>query len=286
MNSSVPDDIAVDGTVNCSLENEELAHVSTQKLQNLTLSTECHRKNGVSPCSSDSYDDLHPAMQTGEPKKWTPPKIPPNNECIVDITHEKPSGRYAITAWCCIVKIRSDHVICYAPVPEIHKVLVKADLLERALSCEKATNVVKLGNWINLTCELRCKREYDDVRPPHFSHIATRVCSVPRINPPIESWNQRLISNLLQIFLHFDLSKAQNVRRASAEGEKYFILNSTHTIPVLVPVKRLDQMIDTNLTADKVIAFWATRLRRVLKCDMFLLDSEEIVEVTSESKSD
>ncbi|KAK6036942.1 hypothetical protein COOONC_25553 [Cooperia oncophora] len=65
--------------------------------------------------------------------KWIPPKLPFSYETMVDVTTEKPSGTVctykSLPAWCCIVKIREDHVICFAPIPGVHKILVADDLI-------------------------------------------------------------------------------------------------------------------------------------------------------------
>ncbi|KAK6019142.1 hypothetical protein OSTOST_15232 [Ostertagia ostertagi] len=142
---------------------------------------------------------------------------------------------------------------------------------------------LELGQWINVVCEPRCGREYDDIRPPHFSHIATKICSVPQRQPPVEPWDQRIVCNLLQIFLRCDLSIPGNVKRVQVGNEKYFLLNCVHKIPMMAPARRLEGLIDAKLTSNKQISMWATRKKRINDCDMFLIDSEDIVEIDQEA---
>ncbi|EYC37073.1 hypothetical protein Y032_0829g2571 [Ancylostoma ceylanicum] len=63
-------------------------------------------------------------------KQWIPPVLPPNEENVVDLTEERPSGRHSCPAWCCVVQIRHDHIICYAPISGIHKILIRREMLE------------------------------------------------------------------------------------------------------------------------------------------------------------
>lgn len=212
---------------------------------------------------------------------WKPPKVSANFETVVDITTEKPSGKYTLPAWCCVVKIRNDHVICYAPIPGVHKILITGELLMRFLCLARWRDALELGHWINVVCEPRCPREYDHVRLPHFSHIATKICTAPQRKPPVEPWEQRFRYNLMQVFLRCDLREPGNVRRVQVGNDKYFLLNCMHKIQVLLPFKRLEGIVDAKLTADKQIGMWATRKKRVHDCDMFLIDSEDIVEIAA-----
>ncbi|XGW06060.1 hypothetical protein V3C99_016418, partial [Haemonchus contortus] len=245
-----------------------------------------------------SFDDLSMAAMnrqatSGSPSplgpgcsdvpKWIPPKLPPNNETIIDVTSEQPAGRNALPAWCCIVKIREDHVIGFAPIPGVHKVLIASELLRNSLCITGGMRFLKLGQWINVMCEPRRHREYDDVRPPHFSHIATEICTVPQRHPPVEPWDQRIVCNLLQIFLRCDLTIPGNVKRVQVGNDNYFLLNCMHSIPMLAPTKRLEGLIDAKLIGKAEIGMWATRKKRVNDCDMFLLDSENIVEIDGEA---
>ncbi|VDO28658.1 unnamed protein product [Haemonchus placei] len=187
--------------------------------------------------------------------KWIPPKLPPNNETIIDVTSEQPAGRNALPAWCCIVKIREDHVIGFAPIPGVHKVLIASELLRNSLCITGGMRFLKLGQWINVMCEPRRQREYDDVRPPHFSHIATEICTVPQRHPPVEPWDQRIVCNLLQIFLRCDLSIPGNVKRVQVGNDNYFLLNCMHNIPMMAPAKRLEGLIDAKLIGKAEIGY-------------------------------
>ncbi|KAK6017296.1 hypothetical protein OSTOST_17185, partial [Ostertagia ostertagi] len=68
-------------------------------------------------------------QDSSEVPKWIPPKLPPSYEAMVDVSSEKPIGARALPAWCCIVKIREDHIICFAPIPGVHKILIASDLI-------------------------------------------------------------------------------------------------------------------------------------------------------------
>ncbi|CAJ0598181.1 unnamed protein product [Cylicocyclus nassatus] len=221
---------------------------------------------------------LQPKSMNIAVERWTPPVVQPNHETIVDLSDERPSGRDRIPAWCCIVTIRNDHVICYAPITGIHKIVIPADLMERTSFIRDWQKLLKLGQWINVTCEPRSKREYDEFRIPHFSHIAVEVCTKPEKRPPIENWEQRVIHGLFQFRVYCDLRVVGNVQRVQAGNEKYMRLSCRHLIPVLVPHERLDDILDNQLTAPRTIKFWATRKKRVLDCDLFLIDCEDIEE--------
>ncbi|WKY13864.1 hypothetical protein Q1695_004590 [Nippostrongylus brasiliensis] len=231
--------------------------------------------------SSDSSTTANPRAESREVPKWLPPKLPPTYENVIDTSTEKPSGRDPTPAWCCVVRIRVDHIICYAPIAGIHKILVTTELLKQFLGVSHITDMVDVGLWLNVMCEPRCNREYDDVRQPHFSHIATKICAAPQRNPPVEPWNQRVVCGLLQVFLRCDLSVPGNVRRVQVGNEKYFVLNCSHKIPVMVPASRLEDILDSKLSSNKEIGMWATRKKRVQDCDMFLIASEEIKEVAA-----
>ncbi|VDL73874.1 unnamed protein product [Nippostrongylus brasiliensis] len=142
---------------------------------------------------SDSSTAANPRAESREVPKWLPPKILPTYENVIDTSTEKPSGRDPTPAWCCVVRIRVDHIICYAPIAGIHKILVTAELLKQCLGVSHTSDMVDVGLWLNVMCEPRCNREYDDVRQPHFSHIATKICAAPQRNPPVEPWNQRVV---------------------------------------------------------------------------------------------
>ncbi|VDM65670.1 unnamed protein product [Strongylus vulgaris] len=195
-------------------------------------------------------------------ERWSPPITEPNYENIVDLTNEKPSGRDRTFAWCCIVAIRNDHIICYTPIKGIHKIVISAKLMEETPFIKNWKDLLKLGQWINVACEPRCKREYDDFRIPHFSHIAVEICITPQEAPPIDNWEQREIYGLFQFRVYCDLRVAGNVQR----------------VQVLAPHERIESILSAQLTADKTIKFWATRKKRVLDCDLFLIDCEDIEE--------
>ncbi|KAK5979477.1 hypothetical protein GCK32_001058 [Trichostrongylus colubriformis] len=226
--------------------------------------------------------------------RWIPPALPPSYEAMVDVKTERPMGIKSLPAWCCIVKIREDHIICFAPIPGIHKILVTGDLVRQvfllilnffgidSLCITGGMKFLELGQWINIECEPRSHRIYDDIRPPHFSHIATKICTVPQRHPPLEPWNQRIVYNTLQIFLRCDLSIPGNVKRVQVSSDKYFLLNCMHKIPMMAPARRLEGIVDTKLTANQQIGMWATRKKRIGDCDMFLIDSEDIVEIDDE----
>uniref|UniRef100_A0A0K0DDF8 Protein aurora borealis n=1 Tax=Angiostrongylus cantonensis TaxID=6313 RepID=A0A0K0DDF8_ANGCA len=123
VNSPFHNEISVGRTLGCTVKEKELIHVPRQNLQNLNLPTEDPRNTGVSPWFRESLDELHSAMvkpscrhpenlvddenpshltticsealaqENGELKRWIPPEIPPNYESVIDIKHEKPSGR-------------------------------------------------------------------------------------------------------------------------------------------------------------------------------------------------
>ncbi|EYC37072.1 hypothetical protein Y032_0829g2570 [Ancylostoma ceylanicum] len=136
-----------------------------------------------------------------------------------------------------------------------------------------------LGSWINVMCEPRCKREYDDYRLPHFSHIAVEIVAGPEVAPPVENWEQREIHGLFQFRVHCDLSIPGNVQRVQVGNEKWLKLTCRHALSVLAPYERLEGILSAQLTADKSIMFWATRKKRVLDCDLFLMDFENIEEI-------
>ncbi|EPB73784.1 hypothetical protein ANCCEY_07121 [Ancylostoma ceylanicum] len=158
-------------------------------------------------------------------KQWIPPVLPPNEENVVDLTEERPSGRHSCPAWCCVVQIRHDHIICYAPISGIHKILIRREMLDAELK-----QAIWLGSWINVMCEPRCKREYDDYRLPHFSHIAVEIVAGPEVAPPVENWEQREIHGLFQ---------------------------------VLAPYERLEGILSAQLTADKSIINMLLTLQKV-----------------------
>ncbi|KAL6727882.1 hypothetical protein Aduo_009720 [Ancylostoma duodenale] len=225
---------------------------------------------------AEGQHSIPPMMKetSGERRDWIPPVLPANEENVVHLTEERPSGRDSCPAWCCVVQTRCDHIICYAPIPGIHKILIPAGMLDT-----DHQPTVRLGSWVNLICEPRCKREYDDYRLPHFSHIAVEVVAGPVEAPPIENWEQREIHGLFQFRVYCDLSVPGNVQRVQMGNEKWLKLICRHALVVLAPYERLEGILSAQLTADKLIMFWATRKRRVLDCDLFLMDFENIEEV-------
>ncbi|RCN35471.1 hypothetical protein ANCCAN_18655 [Ancylostoma caninum] len=226
-------------------------------------------------CENRDYraEDQHNET-SGERREWIPPPVlPPNEENAVDLIQERPSGRDSCPAWCCAVQIGCDYIICYAPIPGIHKILIPSEMLDM-----EHRRAVRLGSWINLICEPRCKREYDDYRLPHFSHIAVEMVAGPVDAPPIENWEQREIHGLFQFRVSCDLSVPGNVQRVQVGNEKWLKLMCGHALMVLAPYERLEGILSAELTADKLIMFWATRKKRVLDCDLFLMDFENIEE--------
>ncbi|KAK6741997.1 hypothetical protein RB195_009709 [Necator americanus] len=239
--------------------------------------------------STTPYDDQCDEMnrrerQHSEPEvynvlqKWIAPAVPPSIETVVDLTDEKPSGRDRRPIWCCVVHIRDDNIICYTPVAGIHKIVVPSNLLEDYVDILNLHQSVRLGAWFNVMCEPRCSRQYDDFRIPHFSHIAVEVCTPPQPRPPVENWEQREIHGLFQFRVYCDLRVIANVQRVLVGNEKWLKLLCRNTLQVLAPQERLEGFLTPQLTADKTITFWATRKKRVLDCDLFLMDFESIEE--------
>ncbi|VDM79954.1 unnamed protein product [Strongylus vulgaris] len=91
---------------------------------------------------------------------------------------------------------------------------------------------------------------------------------VERWSPPITEPNYENIVDLTnekpsgRFRVYCDLRVAGNVQR----------------VQVLAPHERIESILSAQLTADKTIKFWATRKKRVLDCDLFLIDCEDIEE--------